>query len=223
MMHILIVEDEPGIQAFLKQGLEEEGYKITMLSDGESASDFLAKQPVDLILLDWMLPKKMGIDVLQEFRLYNQQTPVIMLTAKDRLEDTIAGLKTGANDYIKKPFHFEELLQRIRVQERFQLKQELLTLGILRIDKQVRAVYVSDSEIHLTQKEYDLLVYLVQNQGRICTRKEIIEQVWDIHFDYDTSVIDVYMTTLRKKLNLTPENNILHTVRGVGFIAKIEA
>jgi DNA-binding response OmpR family regulator len=222
-MHILIVEDEPGIQAFLKQGLEEEGYKITLLSDGESASDFLKKQQADLILLDWMLPKKMGIDVLQEFRLYNQLTPVIMLTAKDRLEDTIDGLKTGANDYIKKPFHFEELLQRIRVQERFHKKQELLTLGMLRIDKQVRAVYVSDSEIHLTQKEYDLLVYLIQNQGRICTRKEIIEQVWDIHFDYDTSVLDVYMTTLRKKLNLTPENNILHTIRGIGFIAKVEA
>jgi DNA-binding response OmpR family regulator len=222
-MHILIVEDEPGIQAFLKQGLEEEGYTISLLSDGDSALKFLQSETVDLVLLDWMLPQKTGIEVLEAFRLTNQHTPVIMLTAKDRLEDTLDGLKTGANDYIKKPFHFEELLQRIRVQERMLHKSEKLAFGPVKIDLQTRTVVVDSVEIHLTQKEFDLIVYLVQNQGRICTRKEIIENVWDIHFDYDTSVIDVYMTTLRKKLNISSENNILHTVRGIGFIAKLEA
>lgn len=222
-MHILIVENEPGIQAFLKQGLEEEGYTISLLSDGDSALKFLQSETVDLVLLDWMLPHKTGIEVLEAFRLTNQHTPVIMLTAKDRLEDTLDGLKTGANDYIKKPFHFEELLQRIRVQERMLHKSEKLAFGPVKIDLQTRTVVVDSVEIHLTQKEFDLIVYLVQNQGRICTRKEIIENVWDIHFDYDTSVIDVYMTTLRKKLNISSENNILHTVRGIGFIAKLEA
>lgn len=222
-MHILIVEDEPGIQAFLKQGLEEEGYRISLLSDGDTALNFLQNETVDLVLLDWMLPQKTGIEVLEVFRLTNQHTPVIMLTAKDRLEDTLDGLKTGANDYIKKPFHFEELLQRIRVQERSIHKTEKLALGLIKIDLQSRTVVVDSVEIHLTQKEFDLIVYLVQNQGRICTRKEIIEHVWDIHFDYNTSVIDVYMTTLRKKLNINPENNIIHTVRGIGFIAKLEA
>ena len=218
-MHILIVEDETGIIQFLQQGLEEEGYKISTASDGLKGFELSQKENFDLILLDWMLPKMTGIELCKAIRLKNSITPIIFLTAKDTVQETIEGLKAGANDYIKKPFSFDELVERIKIHFRNQKDDEILTLGTIEIDIAQHRVLVNQNEVALTQREFELLTYLVKNKGKVCTRTQIIEDVWDIHFEYDTGVIDVFMNGIRKKLNLKIEQDYIKTVRGVGYIA----
>ncbi len=218
-MKILIVEDEKGISDFLKQGLEEESYEIIVASDGLSGLDLANTNKPDLILLDWMLPKMSGIDVCKEFRKTDSKTPIIFLTAKDTIQETIEGLKSGANDYIKKPFSFEELLERIKVHFRTIDEVKQLVLSNIKVDLSKYQVFVDDKEVSLTQREFELLVYLIKNKGNVCTRVQIIEDVWDIHFQYDTGVIDVFMNAIRKKLNLSKENDCIKTIRGVGYIA----
>ena len=218
-MKILIVEDEIGIIQFLQQGLEEEGYKITSASDGLKAYELIQKENFDLILLDWMLPKMTGIDLCKAIRVKDITTPILFLTAKDTVQETIEGLKAGANDYIKKPFSFDELLERIKIHFRNQNEQEILTLGSIEIDEVQHRVLVNNVEVNLTQREFQLLSYLVKNKGKVCTRTQIIEDVWDIHFEYDTGVIDVFMNAIRKKLNLKIEEDYIKTIRGVGYIA----
>lgn len=218
-MHILIVEDEVGIVQFLKQGLEEEGYKITCATDGLQGFELIQKEKFDLILLDWMLPKMTGLELCKAVRLKDSSTPIIFLTAKDTLQETLEGLKAGANDYIKKPFSFDELTERIKIHFRNQKEQEILNLGTIEINVSQHRVLANGNEVPLTHREYDLLCYLVKNKGKVCTRTQIIEDVWDIHFDYDTGVIDVFMNAIRKKLNLKIEEDYIKTVRGVGYIA----
>ena len=218
-MHILIVEDEAGIVQFLQQGLEEEGYTITSASDGLEGFEFTQKENFDLILLDWMLPKMTGLELCKSIRLKNTTTPIIFLTAKDTVQETIEGLKAGANDYIKKPFSFDELVERIKIHFRNQNEDEILTLGTIKIDIPQHRVLVNEADVALTQREFELLTYLVKNKGKVCTRTQIIEDVWDIHFEYDTGVIDVFMNAIRKKLNLKIEQDYIKTVRGVGYIA----
>lgn len=218
-MHILIVEDEAGIVQFLQQGLEEEGYTITSASDGLKGFELSQKENFDLILLDWMLPKLTGLELCKSIRLKNTTTPIIFLTAKDTVQETIEGLKAGANDYIKKPFSFDELVERIKIHFRNQNDDEMLTLGTIKIDIAQHCVLVNEIEVALTQREFELLSYLVKNKGKVCTRTQIIEDVWDIHFEYDTGVIDVFMNAIRKKLNLKIEQDYIKTVRGVGYIA----
>jgi len=219
-MKILIIEDEKGITEFLRQGLEEEAYETASARDGITGLEKALKNHFDLILLDWMLPGLNGIDVCRAYRKQNPSTPIIFLTAKDTLADTIEGLQSGANDFIKKPFHFEELLERIKVQLRPDtIEKETLTLGDIIINCTNHQVHRMTKPVHLTQKEFDLLEYLVRNKGRVCTRKELIENVWNIHFDYNTSVIDVFMNSLRKKLGLPKHEDLIRTVRGIGFIA----
>ncbi len=218
-MKILIVEDEKGISDFLKQGLEEEGYEIIIASDGLSGLNTAITSKPNLILLDWMLPKMSGIDVCKEFRKTDSKTPIIFLTAKDTIQETIEGLKSGANDYIKKPFSFEELLERIKIHFRTIDDDKLLTLSNIKVDLSKYQVFVDDKEVSLTQREFELLVYLIKNKGNVCTRTQIIEDVWDIHFEYDTGVIDVFMNAIRKKLAITKENDCIKTIRGVGYIA----
>lgn len=219
MKHILIVEDEVGIVQFLKQGLEEENYKITTASNGVDGLSLFQKNTFDLVLLDWMLPKMNGLEVCQKIRESNLKIPIIFLTAKDTIQETIEGLKNGANDYIKKPFSFDELTERIKVQFRKTDKQEILNLGPIEINLQQHSVSINQIPVSLTQKEFDLLCYLVKNKGNVCSRTQIINDVWDIHFDYDTGVIDVFMNALRKKLNLKVEEDFIKTIRGVGYIA----
>ena len=218
-MHILIVEDEAGIVQFLQQGLEEEGYTITSASDGLKGFELSQKENFDLILLDWMLPKMTGLELCKSIRLKNTTTPIIFLTAKDTVQETIEGLKAGANDYIKKPFSFDELVERIKIHFRNQNDDEILNLGTIKIDIAQHRVLVNELEVALTQREFELLTYLVKNKGKVCTRTQIIEDVWDIHFEYDTGVIDVFMNAIRKKLNLKIEQDYIKTVRGVGYIA----
>ncbi|WP_291119179.1 response regulator transcription factor [Flavobacterium sp. UBA6135] len=218
-MKILIVEDEIGIASFLKQGLEEEGYEVLVANDGQSGLEMAISHKPDLILLDWMLPKLSGLKVCESFRKTNTTTPIIFLTAKDTVQDTIEGLKAGANDYIKKPFSFDELLERIKIHFRATKEVDVLTLGKIKIIQSKHQVFSENNEISLTQREYELLIYLIKNKGKVCTRNQIIEDVWDIHFEYDTGVIDVFMNAIRKKLNLSKEDESIKTIRGVGYIA----
>lgn len=218
-MKILVVEDEIGISNFLKQGLEEEGYEVLTASNGQIGIDLALSVDIDLILLDWMLPKVTGIDVCKTIRKTNFDVPILFLTAKDTVQETIEGLKAGANDYIKKPFSFEELLERIKIYFRKNTNVDLLTLGNIQINLLKYQVLVDNKEISLTQREFELLTYLIKNKGKVCTRNQIIEDVWNIHFEYDTSVIDVFMNAIRKKLNLNKENDLIKTIRGVGYIA----
>ena len=218
-MKILIVEDEAGIVQFLQQGLEEEEYEITTAYDGLMAIELIQKEKFDLILLDWMLPKMNGLEVCKSIRIKDKITPIIFLTAKDTVQETIEGLKSGANDYIKKPFSFDELLERIKIHFRNQTEPEILKLGSIEIYITKHLVNIEGNEVNLTQREFELLCYLVRNKGKVCSRTQIIEDVWDIHFKYDTGVIDVFINAIRKKLNLKIEEDYIKTIRGVGYIA----
>lgn len=218
-MHILIVEDEVGIVQFLKQGLQEEGYQITTAADGSKGFELVQEQKYDLILLDWMLPKINGLDLCKAIRIKDHTTPIIFLTAKDTVQETIEGLKAGANDYIKKPFSFEELVERIKVHFRNKQQAETLTLGNITMDLARHIVLKGNEEISLTQREFELLAYLIQHKGKVCTRNQILRDVWEINFEYDTGVIDVFMNAIRKKLNLKIEEDYIKTIRGIGYIA----
>ncbi len=217
--HILIIEDESGIRDFLKDGLEEEGYRITMAADGvEGLVQFHQSKP-DLILLDWMLPGMDGLEVCKAIRRQDKETPILFLTAKDTVNETVEGLRAGAVDYIKKPFSFDELVERIKIHFRNQQDDEILTLGNILLNKSAYRVFKQEKEVLLTQREFTLLELLVRNKGRICTRDEIIKKVWGINFEYDTGVIDVFINSLRKKLCVDKENDVIKTVRGIGYIA----
>lgn len=218
-MNILIIEDEIGISNFLKQGLEEENYQVLVAHNGLDGLEMALKQVPDLILLDWMLPKMQGIDVCINIRNSGSQVPILFLTAKDTVQETIDGLKAGANDYIKKPFSFDELLERIKIHFRSAKTNQILTLGSIKIICDKYEVYSNEELVQLTQKEYKLLHYLISNKGIVCSRNQIIEDVWDIHFEYDTGVIDVFMNAIRKKLHLSKDDERLKTIRGIGYIA----
>ncbi len=222
MKKILIVEDEIGIVQFLKEGLEEEGFEVEYANDGFAGLKLATEKSFDLLLLDWMMPKMTGLELCKKFRENNSSTPIIFLTAKDTIQEAVEGLKSGANDYIKKPFSFDELLERIKVHFRNEKSSNLLKLGTITIDVEKYKVKVSEKEVSLTQREFELLKYLIINKGKVCTRTQIIEDVWDIHFEYDTGVIDVFMNALRKKLNLKVDEDYIKTVRGVGYIANDE-
>ncbi len=218
-MHILIIEDEIGISNFLKQGLEEENFTVSTANNGADGLEKALHSNIDLILLDWMLPKMTGLEVCKAIRAQNNLVPILFLTAKDTIQETIEGLKAGANDYIKKPFSFDELLERVKIHFREKKENTILKLGNITINKELFQVFIDDKEINLTQREFELLAYLIQNKGKVCTRNAIIEDVWDIHFEYDTGVIDVFINAIRKKLNLTKDQELIKTIRGVGYIA----
>lgn len=224
VMRILIVEDEKGISNFLKDGLEEEGFAVDFASDGRKGLELASTNDYDLLIFDWMLPGLSGIELCREFRKLNQTAPVIFLTARDTVQDIVFGLEAGANDYIKKPFEFDELLARIRVQLKTRTgEQTLLKLGDIEMNLDTHRVFRGTKEIELTPKEFSLLEYLIRNKEKVCTRTNIIEHVWDIHFDSDTSIIDVYINFLRKKINPGgKEKELIHTIRGVGYITRDE-
>ncbi|MDJ0366573.1 response regulator transcription factor [Hymenobacter sp. H14-R3] len=220
-MPLLLIEDEPGIARFLKQGLEEEAYLVDVADNGPEGLARALAQPYDLLLIDWMLPGLTGLEVCRQLRGQGVGVPIIFLTAKDTVADTVAGLQAGANDYIRKPFHFEELLERIRVQLRPAAgPTEQFGVGPIVLDVATHQVHKHGEEIALTQKEFALLEYLLRHKGKVCRRQSIIEDVWDIHFEYNTGVLDVYMNALRKKLRLGKEEEYLHTIRGIGYVAR---
>lgn len=221
-MRILIIEDEKKIADFVKRGLKEEGYAVDVAYDGENGL-FLAKtNTYDLVLLDLMIPKIDGITLCRRLKEEKILTPIIMLTAKTNVKDKVAGLDSGADDYLTKPFVFEELLARIRAILR---KKEGKTPTVIQVDDLVldllsHKVTRAGKEITLTAKEYSLLEYLMRNSGNIVTRTMISEHVWDIDFDTFTNVIDVYINYLRNKIDSGHKKKLINTVRGRGYILK---
>jgi len=219
-MRLLLVEDEKAISGFLKEGLEEEGFAIDVADNGKEglqlATDNLDEY--DLLLLDWMLPGVSGIEICRTVRKVNKTIPIIFLTAKDTVDDTVFGLETGANDYIRKPFAFEELLARIRVLLRNKTgEQNVFEYGPILLNTEAHQVTKNGQSVELTQKEFALLEYLLRNKGKVCRRTRIIEKIWDVHFDKDTSVIDVFINALRKKLDTKDKDSFIQTIRGVGY------
>lgn len=222
-MRVLVIEDETGIANFISDGLKEEGFAVDIADNGIRGLEMSLSNEYDIILLDWMIPGINGIEVCRQMRKENLAVPIIFLTAKDTVQDTIFGLEAGANDYIKKPFAFMELQARIRVQLRTKDgENSVLKLGDIELNLDTRQVSRNKADIQLTQKEFSLLEFLIRNKNKVCTRTRIIEHVWDIHFDSDTSVIDVYINFLRKKLDAAGAGNFIHTLRGVGYIAREE-
>ena len=196
-MKLLIVEDEIGIANFLKEGLEEEGYEVLIANDGKKGYEISQSQKIDLILLDWILPKMTGIEVCKSIRKTDTKVPIIFLTAKDTVQETIEGLKSGANDYMKKPFSFDELVERIRIHFRASKDSEVLTLGPIKVITSKYQVFLNDAEVVFTQREFDAFSYLNKTKGSFCTRNQIIDVGWDCHFDYETGSINVFMNSNR--------------------------
>jgi DNA-binding response OmpR family regulator len=223
-MRILVVEDEKKVASFIKRGLEEESYVVETAGDGEEGLTMALEKRFDLIILDWMLPKRDGMSFLKELRDRNMATPVLMLTAKDTVEDIVVGLETGSDDYLTKPFAFAELLARVKALIR---RSEMdrgaeLHFADLRIDPVTHKVWRGDKEIDLTAKEYGLLEYFMRNPNQVLTRTMIADHVWDYTFDSFTNIIDVYVNYLRKKIDRDATVKLIHTVRGVGYIMKEE-
>ncbi|GKT09640.1 response regulator transcription factor [Desulforhabdus sp. TSK] len=223
-MRLLVVEDEKKVAGFIKRGLQEEGYAVDVASDGKTGLAMALDRVHDLILLDIHLPGMNGILVLQELRRRQVGTPVLLLTVRATIEDKVIGLDAGADDYLTKPFSFQELLARARalLRRRSETKSTVLQVADLTLDPLQRLVHRGAEKIDLTSKEFALLDYLMRNTGRVVTRTMIAEHVWDYDFDSMTNVIDVYVNYLRKKIDAGREIKLIHTVRGVGYTLKTE-
>lgn len=221
-MRILVIEDERKIAQFIRRGLKEEGYAVDVVSDGEEGHFLAATNDYDVIVLDLMLPQMDGITLCRELRKNKIASRIIMLTAKDGVQDKVLGLDSGADDYLTKPFAFEELLARIRaaLRKKEQPSTTKLQVADLSLDLLTHRVTRADKEILLTNKEYALLKYLLQQAGSIVSRTMISEHVWDIHFDTDTNVIDVYVNYLRRKIDDGFKKKLIHTIRGRGYALK---
>ncbi len=220
-MKILLVEDDKGIARFVKKGLLENAFSVDVGFDGEDGLFLALHRSYDLVILDILLPKMDGVEILKRMRKMQIQTPVIFLTAKDSEKDIVQGLNSGADDYITKPFSFNELLARIRALLRREKSSGLpqkLQVADLVLEPDKHRVLRGDKRIELTPKEYILLELLMRHPGQIITRTMISESVWDYHFDSGTNVIDVHVSHLRNKIDRDFEPKLLHTVKGVGYV-----
>lgn len=221
---ILVVEDEQSLNKVISKRLENAGYEITSCFNGQEAIDTIRKNNFDVILMDIMMPKLSGTEVLSIMKLEKIETPVLFLTAKDSISDRVAGLDLGAHDYIVKPFSFDELLARIRMILRNypQINLNILTFADLTLDKKTHKVTRAGNEIYLSVKEFDVLEYLMKYQGEVLPRERIESHVWGIDYCGLTNVIDVYIRYLRKKIDDDYEIKYIHTVRGVGYVLREE-
>lgn len=221
-MRLLVVEDEKKVAAFIKRGLEEEGYRVDLAYDGAEGYRMAAETQYDLLVMDVMLPKKDGLTVVRELRLSGCATPVLMLTARDTTDDIVAGLDAGSDDYLTKPFAFAELSARVRALVRRSVMERgaLLQFADLRMDPVTHQVWRGEKEIDLTTKEYGLLEFLMRNPNTVLSRNQIAEQVWEHTFDTFTNIIDVYVNYLRKKIDKGFTCKLIHTVRGQGYVLR---
>lgn len=221
-MRILIVEDEKSLAEILKKGLEEEGYAVDLAYDGEEGLFMAENQPSDLIILDIMLPIVDGMTILRKIRKAGIKTPVLMLTAKDTVMDKVSGLDSGADDYLTKPFSFEELLARIRalLRRRSDIKASTIEVDDLLINMANHEVMRGGKSIILSPKEYALLEYMALNKNKVLSRTELIEHIYDENFDFDSNVIDVFINRLRNKIDREFDKKLIHTVRGAGYILR---
>ncbi|MCM3229635.1 MULTISPECIES: response regulator transcription factor [Bacillus] len=222
---ILVVEDEKKIARVLSLELEYEGYEVTVQDTGMKGLQALEEESFDLVLLDVMLPELSGLEVLRRVRKTNTATPIILITARGSVPDKVSGLDLGANDYITKPFDIEELLARIRAQLRFnhnaqEEKDIELSIADLTVNEKTREIQRGDQTLELTPREYDLLVHLLKHQQQVLTRDQLLTAVWGFDYFGDTNVVDVYIRYLRKKIDYPFEKQLIHTVRGVGYVMK---
>ena len=224
-MRILLAEDERDLNNIITQKLTADGYSVDRCFDGEEAIDILSYTEFDAVILDIMMPKADGFAVLNALRSMGRTTPVMFLTAKDAVSDRVRGLDSGANDYLVKPFSFEELSARLRAMTRtsFGVASNVLRVADLSMDCTARTVTRGGTEIHLSAKEYAMLEYLMYNQGRVLSREMIEDHVWNFDYEGGTNVVDVYISYLRKKIDDGYDKKLIHTVRGRGFVLKEDA
>jgi DNA-binding response OmpR family regulator len=221
-MAILIVEDERRVRSFLERGLSEEGHAVCACSAGPAAERALSEGGVDVVLLDWRLPGESGLELLRRWRARGDVTPVIMLTARDAIEDRVAALDAGADDYLVKPFSFEELLARLRAVLRRVAGRAspVLRCGELALDPATRRVTRAGVEVRLTAREFALLQFLLQHAGEVVSRSRIAAAVWEHDFDTFSNVVEVYVRYLRAKIDEPFDRPLLHTVRGAGYVLR---
>lgn len=222
-MKLLIVEDEEKVAHFISRGLEEEGYSIDVAHDGRKGLDLLKEFTYDLVLLDLMIPEINGLDLLKTIRSWGNNTPVLIITAKSSKEDVVKGLDTGSDDYLTKPFSFDELLARIRALLRRSKKTEtyIIEYKDIVLNPYNRRLHISAKEVELTEKEFLIMEFMLKNTEKPLTRKEIAEYVWQNQTD-STNIVDVYVNFLRKKIESVSDKKYIHTVRGTGYVLKEE-
>lgn len=223
-MKILVVEDDRKVAGFIEQGLKEEGYVVDVAPDGDEATMLAHVYDYDVILLDVVLPRKNGFQIAAELRREGRNTPIMMLTSRDSSEDVVRGLDAGADDYLPKPFKFDELLARIRALHRRggAERVEVLQFGPIALDRLRHACTADGKPLDLTPKEFQLLEYFLLHPDQLVRRTTLLEKVWDMHFDPESNVVDVHVGNLRRKLTKAVGSNVLTTVRGVGFMLKAQ-
>ncbi len=225
-MKILVVEDEPKLAQFVRKGLEEQSCEVDVAFDGQVGRNLALTNAYDVIIMDINLPKLNGFDVVQAIRQEKNRTPVLMLTAMGSMDDKLAGFEAGADDYLVKPFEFRELMARLRALTKRSSdpvrQTNLLTIADLSLDLNEKIARRGSKRIELTAKEFGLLEYLMRNRGRVVSRMDIAEKVWDVHVDTGTNVIDVYVNFLRKKIDKDFPRKLIHTVIGMGYMLKEE-
>lgn len=221
-MRILVVEDEKKLAGFIRKALREDGHAVDLSHDGQEGAHLAHSENYDAVILDLMLPRRGGLEVLQDLRAKGKSMPVLILTARDGVGDRVQGLDAGADDYLTKPFALDELRARLRALLRRGKAGSPTTLscGDLKLDLLDRSVRRANRELVLTPREFSLLEYLLRNSGRVLTRTSIAEHVWDYNFDWQSNVVDVFVGTLRRKLEEGGESRLIHTLRGVGYVLK---
>ncbi|OQP67268.1 DNA-binding response regulator [Niastella vici] len=224
-MKILLVEDEAALAGMLNKGLKEAGYAVTVAPDGLIGHEMAVKNQFDVMILDIMLPGLNGIQLCKQLRKQQVDTPILMLTALGTTENIVAGLDSGADDYLVKPFHFAELEARLRTLVRRKsvgnnAPTDVLQVGGLLLNTSTKTASLNEEPVTLTATEYRLLEFMMQNRGRVLTRMELLENVWGIDFNMSTNVVDVYVNYLRKKVDANPDRKLIHTMIGMGYILK---
>ncbi len=223
-MRLLVVEDEKKVASFIKQGMEEEGYVVDVAHDGERGLGMALNRIHDLIILDISLPKMNGLQVLRKIREETVKTPILILTVRANIEEKVLGLDSGADDYLTKPFSFQELVARVRalLRRRVEAEPSVLRIADLVLDPARHSVSRGNEKIDLTSKEFTLLEFFMHNHGRVLSRAMISDHVWNYDFDTSTNIIDVYVNYLRKKIDTGREPKLIHTVRGMGYVLKAD-
>lgn len=221
-MKILVVEDEKDLNSVISRHLKKNNFSVDSVFNGEDALDYLSYENYDLVILDIMMPKISGYQVIKELRTKKNDTPVLMLTAKDSIDDKVKGLDSGADDYLVKPFDFNELLARIRaiVRRKYGNISNQIVIEDLILDLAKKTVTRNNINIDLTAKEYEVLEYLMQNKGHILSREQIREHVWDFDYDGESNIIDVLIKNIRKKIDIDSSKQLISTKRGLGYVIK---